>query len=359
MNANPIDRAAGDAGPTVLVTGATGFTGGHLARTLVSRGYRVRALVRTRQQADALRRAGCEPVVGDLTRRDEVMPAAEGCTHIYHIAALYRSAKHADSVYYDVNVNGTRHVVDAARAHGVRRVVHCSTVGVHGDIEHTPADESAPFAPGDIYQQTKLEGELLMRGAIDGGLPATIFRPVGIYGPGDTRFLKLFKTIHTGRFRMIGAGDVLYHLTYIDDLVDGIIRCGEHDAALGQVYILAGPRYTTIRELADCVGEAVGRPCPRGRVPLAPVKLAATACERICRPLGLEPPLHHRRLDFFTKDRAFNIGKARRELGYAPRVDLAEGTARTAQWYAGTGMLGESPRPAAVPGKAAAVEGVS
>lgn len=318
---------------TVLVTGATGFTGGHLARTLKQRGYRVRALVRNPASAGGLVDEGIEIVPGDLIRAKDVSQAAEGCHGIYHIAALYRSAKHPDSVYQDVNVNGTRHVLDAACEHQVQRVVHCSTVGVHGEIQSIPADERAPIDPGDVYQQSKLDGELLAQEAFSSGLPGSIFRPVGIYGPGDTRFLKLFKTIASGSFRMFGSGAVQYHLTYIDDLVDGIIRCGERPEALGQIYILAGPRYTTIAELAHLVADAVGRPHPTGHWPTWPLKSAASVCEAICRPFGIDPPLHHRRLDFFLKDRAFSSEKAKRELGYAPAVDLPEGLGLTADWY--------------------------
>lgn len=316
----------------VLVTGATGFTGGHLARELLRRGRAVRVIARDRAKAGALEALGMEVVEGDLVDAADVNLAAEGCDVVYHIAAMYREAKHADSVYRDVNVGGTRNVLDAAARSGAQRVVHCSTVGVHGDVA-APADESAPFSPGDVYQDTKLEAELMARDRFVGGLPGAIFRPVGIYGPGDTRFLKLFRTIANGSFRMIGNGSVLYHMTYIDDLVDGIIRCGEHPNAVGQTYILAGPRYTTLDELANAVARAVGRKLPRGRIPLAPMIVAAKACEAICKPFGIEPPLHRRRLDFFVKDRGFSYAKAQREIGYRPVVDLDEGLSRTAKWY--------------------------
>lgn len=318
----------------VLVTGATGFTGGHLARELLRRGNAVRALVRNTDdaRAQALRAEGIETVGGDLTDAGRVRAAAEGCEVVYHIAALYREAKHGDDAYRRVNVEGTAHVLDGAAEAGVRRVVHCSTVGVHGDVA-APADETAPFAPGDIYQNTKLEGEIMVKARMDQGYPASIFRPVGIYGPGDTRFLKLFRAIHRGAFRMIGDGNVLYHMTYISDLCDGIIRCGEQPAAQGQIYILSGPRYTTLHELVGEIAKALGKPAPKGHVPLAPVKVAARLCELICKPFGIEPPLHMRRLDFFIKDRGFSSEKARREIGYAPRVDLAEGVALTAAWY--------------------------
>lgn len=322
----------------VLVTGATGFTGGHLARGLRKRGHDVVALVRDEAKATALRDAGIELCSGDITHRDSVRRAVQGCDVVYHIAALYREAKYGDEMYRRVNVEGTRYIIEEAERAGVGRMVHCSTVGVHGDVA-VPADEGAPFAPGDIYQQTKLDGELLVKQHIDAGFPGVIFRPVGIHGPGDLRFLKLFKTIARGQFRMIGDGNVLYHMTYIDDLVDGIMLCGEHPAAKGNTYILSGPRYTTLHELVEAIAAAVGCPTPRGRIPLWPVKVAAVMCEMLCKPFGIEPPLHRRRLDFFTKDRGFTSDKAHREIGYQPRISLQEGFVRTAAWYRSAGLL--------------------
>ena len=323
----------------VFVTGATGFLGGRLAATLARRGDRVRALARRPPAAADPASERIEWVRGDLTSGDDVLRASEGCSHFYHIAALYRSAKERDRAYYDVNAGGTQNVLNAARRHGAARLVHCSTVGVHGDVAEIPADETSPLRPHDVYQKSKLEGETLAQAAAKEGMPVTIFRPAAIYGPGDTRFLKLFKGIRTGRFRMVGPGSVLYHMTYVADLVEGVILCGAHPGAVGQTYILAGPRYTTINELAGFVAEAVGRPVPSGHIPLAPLRIAARMCEAVCRPFGIDPPLHRRRLDFFSVNRAFSIEKARRELGYSPKVDLAEGCRLTAQWYFETGLL--------------------
>ncbi len=326
----------------VLVTGATGFTGGHLARYLVSRGNAVAALVRPASltRAADLQKAGVEIRPGDLADAAAVAAAARGCDVIYHIAATYREAGQGSADYTRVNVDGTRHVLEAARAAGVRRVVHCSTGGVHGHIEHPPANESAPFAPGDVYQRTKLEAErLALEFGARYGLEVVVARPIGIYGPGDLRFLKMFRGLARGRFPMLGRGDVFYHLTFIDDLVRGLELCGTVPGAAGKAYILAGPEYTTLRALVDLIARVLGVAPPRVHWPVWPVWLAGALCEAVCVPLRIEPPLFRRRVDFYRKSRAFDTTRARTELGYNPAIDLETGIARTADWYRASGLL--------------------
>ena len=150
----------------VLVTGATGFTGGHLAKTLAARpGYTVRALVRHPDRAAGLAERGIAIVPGDLAERASVIAAVRDVDVVYNIAALYRDASLPAAAYQAVNAEAPAWIVDAAAAAGVGRVVHCSTVGVHGDVEHPPANEDAPLRPGDLYQRTKVEGERLAREA--------------------------------------------------------------------------------------------------------------------------------------------------------------------------------------------------
>ncbi len=322
----------------VLVTGATGFTGGHLAAALASRGDEVRALVRPRSRrkfdGSSLPAKGVTAVEGDLTDAGAVRNAAAGVDVVYHIAATYREAGQPDSAYRAVNVQGTTNVLDAANAGGARRVVHCSTGGVHGHIAHPPANEDAPFNPGDVYQETKLEAERAARAFGDRtGLDVVVARPIGIYGPGDTRFLRMFRGLARGNFPMIGSGRPFYHLTFIDDLIEGFRLCGTVPAAKGRTYILAGPRYTTLEELARMIAGELHVEPPRIHWPVWPFWTAGLLCEMVCVPLRIEPPIFRRRVDFYTKSRAFDTSRARSELGFTPQVDLAEGIARTAQWY--------------------------
>jgi len=323
-----------------LVTGATGFTGGHLARSLAARGDTVRALVRDVSRAAALSDAGVEVVQGDLADRDALPPALAGVDVVYNVAALYRQAGLPEGAYRTVNAEAVGWLVEAAAAAGTRRVVHCSTVGVHGDIEHPPADEDAPLRPGDVYQVTKLEGERVGRAAAARhGVELVIVRPTGIYGPADRRLLKLFRGVARRRFVVVGSGEIFYHLTHVDDLVEGFRLAATVPAASGRTYILAGAEVTTLNRLVEIIAKEAGVRPIGVHLPVWPFWAAGAACEALCAPLGLEPPIYRRRVDFFTKSRAFDISRARAELGFDPAVDLRTGIRRTLAWYRQQGWI--------------------
>lgn len=328
----------------MLVTGAGGFTGGVLANELARRGYRVRALVRAGSRAALLNRAAIEAgqihlVRGDVRDAETIERATQGVEFVFHLAALFRNAKPRERDYWETNVGGTEHVLAAARHQDVSRVLHCSTIGVHGGVTEIPAHEESVFAPGDIYQRTKLEGERRAQAAIADGQPVTVIRPAGIYGPGDLRFLKLFAMVRSGRFILFGSGETLIHLVFIDDLVEGMIRSVEIPEAKGKTMILAGDRFVSLRELVSLVAQSVGVRPPPWRFPLWPLMTVSAMCEWACRPFGIEPPLHRRRAAFFSKDRAFSIDRAKREIGYAPQVELPSGVGLTADWYRAEGLL--------------------
>ena len=325
-----------------LVTGAAGFTGGHLVRYLADQGDAVRALVRDRRRSPVAGGFpdGVEVIEGDLTDTVSVARAMAGMDVVYNIAARYREANLTAATYRAVNATAVGAIVEAAPAAGVRRVVHCSTVGVHGDVEHPPADEDAPLRPGDVYQETKLEGERVGREAARrAGVELVIARPTGIYGPGDRRLFKLIGGVARGRFLMLGPGRNYYHLTYVDDLSAGFRLCGTVPAAAGRVYILAGGEVTTLDELVRIIADVAGVAPPRWRLPVAPFWLAGAVCEGLCAPFGIEPPIYRRRVDFFRKSRAFDIARARAELGFAPTVGLREGIRRTLEWYREQGWV--------------------
>ena len=318
----------------VALTGATGYTGGHLVAALRARGDSVRALARAASVTPELLGSGAAIVEGDLRDPVALRRLVEGVDGVLHVAAVYRTAGHPDSYYREINVGGTERLLEAAAQAGVARLVHTSTVGVLGHIERPPADETTPFAPGDIYQETKAEAETLaLAFGKRRGLPVAVVRPAAIYGPGERRLLKLFRAIARGRYAVVGSGRAFYHPVFIDDLVAGFLLALEHPAAAGESFIIAGERYISQDELAALVARATGGRVLPFHVPVWPLLAAGAVCEALCVPLGVEPPIHRRRVEFWVKSRGFSIAKAKRILGYAPQVDLEDGIRRTAAWY--------------------------
>ena len=319
---------------TIAITGASGLLGGALARRLLADGFHVRALFR-RPDADWMG----ETIIGDLGDQAAIDRLVEGAAGVMHVAAMYRSDGPREE-FMAVNRDGTQRLLHAAQAAGAKRFVYCSTIGVHGSVEDAPADEDAPFDPRDAYQESKLAAEMLCRAAV--GTTATeivILRPCGIYGPGDTRMLKMFRMLNKRMFVQIGEGAANFHPVFIDDLVDGFVRGLTVPGIDGETFILGAARYMPLKTFVATAADALDKRPPWIRLPYKPVERVADLCEAVCHRIGVEPPLHRRRLTFFKHNRAFSIGRARDRMGYAPRIDLNEGFRRTVAWYREQGML--------------------
>lgn len=325
----------------VMVTGGMGFTGSALSRRLAELGHQVVALDnKPGIFDDELRELGVEMHIGSVTDRALLDRLASGCDVIHHLASAFRLVNLGKKVYWDVNVNGTECVLEAARANGGIRVVNCSTCGVHGNVESPPAAETAPIAPADYYQLTKWEGEKIAMSYVDRGQWVTSLRPAAIYGPGDPeRFFMIFRRAASGRFLFLGNGSTTYHPLYIDNLVDAFIAAAKSDVANGQAYLIADKDYVPIRDLVERTARSIDTECQMLFLPFWPAYAAAWAVELLYKPLPFEPPIFRRRLDWFRQNRAFQIGKAQAELDWEPRVGLDEGLKRTGEWYRSRGMI--------------------
>jgi nucleoside-diphosphate-sugar epimerase len=322
--------------PRVAVSGGSGFTGGALVRRLRDEGYRVRTLVRDRSKFSL---PGVEVVSGDITDAGALRELVEGADTVFHIAAMFRSEGRYED-FVEVNIKGTLALLEAAKAAGVRRFVYCSTIGVHGHVSETPSDETAPFNPRDYYQSTKLKAEEACRAEGEKGeIEVVVIRPCSIYGPGDVRLLKIFRMVQKGVFVFVGNGRPNFHPVYIDDLVQGFMLAMTKPQAKGETFIIGGPRYLPLREFVGEAARAVGGPAPWMQIPATFMTAVARACEAVCLPLRVSPPIHRRRLSFYKHNRAFSTAKAQRLLGYRPGVDVAEGFRRTVAWYYETGLL--------------------
>lgn len=325
----------------ILVTGGTGFTGTALVRRLLSDGHSVVVLdYKEGRSATELKRRGAEILLGSVTDRDLVTRAMQGVDVVHHLAAAFRELNVPEKHYYEVNVEGTRNVLAEAARAGAQKVIYCSTCGVHGNVDDPPADEDAPIRPADYYQQTKYEAEPFVREWNRRGLRTTILRPAAIYGPGDPeRFFLIFKRVARGVFPMFGDGKTLYHPLYIDNLIDAFVAAMAPEVGNGEAYLIADENYIEIEELVKAVAAALGVSVSIPHYPLLPLVLAGHVCEQACKPFGVTPPIFPRRVDWYRQNRAFDIGKAKLDLGYKPLVELSEGLARTAAWYRTEGYL--------------------
>lgn len=325
----------------ILVTGGTGFTGKALVKRLLDEGHRVTAMdYKEGLKTEELRQWGAEVVIGSVTDKAVVERAVEGVELVHHLAAAFRELNVPDSTYREVNVGGTETVLAAARAAGVRRFVYCSTCGVHGNVDDPPAGEDAPIQPADYYQRTKYEAEPVVLRYHEQGLPSVILRPAAIYGPGDPeRFSMIYKRVATGRFPMFGDGKTLYHPLYIDNLVDAFLLAMQDGKGDGEAYLIADEEYVEIEDLVRRVAKALDVELTVPHYPVWPVVVAGHICEKLCKPFRVTPPIFPRRVDWFRQNRAFKIDKAKRDLGYRPRVGLDEGLKRTAEWYIREGYL--------------------
>ena len=329
----------------VLITGGTGFIGSALCRHYLDEGHEVRALAKLATSAEMrngekLREAGVDLVVGDVGSRETIARASDGVDLVHHVAAAMREANVGREFYWQVNVEGTRYVLEEAARAGASQVVYCSSVGVYGDISGRRVDEESRCRPTNHYGETKLAAEALVKEFTGREqLPVVIVRPAEVYGPGDARLLKLFRMIQDRKFILFGRGEGKHHLVYIEDLVAAMALAGRRPELSGQTFVLAGEEPIELRKMIRLIAEVLDVEPPWRSLPLAPVMLAARIIEAVCRPLGIQPPIYPRRMDFFRHDWHFDISRCKETLGYTPRFDLRSGLERTITGYTESSSL--------------------
>ncbi|HLI88190.1 MAG TPA: NAD-dependent epimerase/dehydratase family protein [Ktedonobacteraceae bacterium] len=326
---------------TILVTGATGFLGSALVTELLKRQEPVRILARDERKARAQFGDAVTIIRGEITDERQVRQAVEGAEIIYHLVGRLYHPSVPPALYRQTHVEGTRILLAACQDQPqLRRIVHCSTTGVHGVTGNTPAAEDAPFAPTNPYEATKLEGELLaLEAHRERGLPVSVARPGLVYGPGDLHLLGFFTAIKKGLFRVIAGGTALLHPIYIDDMTAAFLLCAEKPEAIGRSYNIAGERPVSIRELATAIAHAQGKELPARSYPLWLANLASDIFAALPGFQGERAPLTRSRVRFLTESRVYNTERARKELGFAPRTGLDEGMRLTAAWYQKHGYL--------------------
>ncbi len=311
----------------VLITGAGGFIGHHLVRHQLERGRRVRALDRN---TEALARLGREDqleiMVGDVGDLKLQREAVAGVDLVFHLASAHLETGLSEAAYWQVNVEAVKTLLGESQKTGVRRFIHVSSCGVHGEVENPPGNEESPFRPDIVYERTKLAGE---RAVLDfhrcDRFPVVVVRPVWVYGPGCQRTARLFRAIADRKFLMIGSGRNLRGAVYITDFLDALECCGTREGIEGEVFIITHDEFVTVGQIVEEIARLVEVPRLRWRIPVWLAFGGAAVIELLARGVGRSPPISRRSLKFFTNDAAFTSAKAARMLDFKPAVPLRTG----------------------------------
>jgi nucleoside-diphosphate-sugar epimerase len=329
----------------LLVTGGTGFVGSHLAESALKKEVEVNVLGLVDSPADSrnaeyLRSLGAAIYAGSITDASLCRSALAGVSHVFHLAVAMREAGFSDDYYKKVNLDGTRTMLDECKRAGVDRFIYCGTIGIFGHRFSGICTEDMPKRPGNIYEETKLAAETLaLEYGSEIGLQTLSLRPADVYGPRDQRLRKLFLGVSRGRFPLFGDGSGRRHMVFISDVVSAFEKALQTDSAVGSTFIIAGPEICTLAEFVEKIRAASGNRRFGYRLPLRPMLYAAAITEDVCRAFGVKPPIYRRRMDFFTSDSAFDLSRARSELGWTPTVSLADGIRQTLEYYVNSSDL--------------------
>jgi dihydroflavonol-4-reductase len=322
-----------------LVTGSTGFIGTHLVAALAARGWQVRCLVRHTSRREPLAAYEVEYIVGRLEDRESLHRAVRDVAVVFHLAGVTRVHLPAD--YDRINAEGTRNLIDAcvAAAPGLRKFLLVSSIAAAGPSRTgqalTEADDPRPVGP---YGRSKLRAERIVLSHRD-QLPVAVLRPSAIYGPRDSDFLQLFRTVKYGWLPHAGGRDLHVDLCYIDDLVRGMLAAADHAASVGEVFFLGGNRHTW-RQLGRAIGQQMGVRVREIVLPRPLVLGAASLVEAWARLRGRVSIVNRASmLERLQPYWIYDSTKAHRTFGYTPRVSLEEGIAVTLAWYRNAGWL--------------------
>lgn len=312
----------------ILVTGATGFIGNALVQKLLKQKNKIRVLVRDQK----FKTNSVEIILGDVTNPESCGRACEGIDIVFHCAGVLGGWGIANQKFWDVNVSGTKNMLDAASQTGVKRFVHVSSCGIFGPLKDGEvADETNSYNPTNIYEKTKIEGEKLVL-LYAKKLPVTIVRPEFVYGPGDRHLLPLFKTINEKRFVLFNNGKSTVHPTYIDDAVNAMLLAASNPKAGGHGFNIAGPKQVSVKEFISTMSGALGVTSPSLSIPTPIPEITGIFFDHT---IGLftKPPLTLSQVRYLTENRAFSFEKAKKILGYRPKTTLKEGMRKTVKWY--------------------------
>ncbi|MGQ4834741.1 MAG: NAD-dependent epimerase/dehydratase family protein [Candidatus Asgardarchaeia archaeon] len=328
----------------ILITGGTGFIGSHLVDKLISDGkHELILMYRNKEKVKKYEDMGIETRYGDLDKPEELNGITKDVDVVVHLAAYMRF--HAKwELLYRRNAVATMYLAEDAIKNGVQHFIYASSTEAIGPVKTVPADETHPYNPDYPYGLSKVMAEkILNRLKEEKGLPLTILRPTGVFGPGDLYITySVVRAIANGKLsRLPGDGNKYVHFTYVDDVVQGFIKAIENrDKALGGTFIIASDDYHTYKEVFSIIAEILGVPPPEKTIPVAVAKLGVWFVELKNRLKGIDDFVFHTSVvRDMTKNRAYSNKKAKELLGFSPQYTFKDGMKITIDWYKENGYL--------------------
>jgi nucleoside-diphosphate-sugar epimerase len=283
-----------------------------------------------------------EFVYGDITDIKSLKPAVKGVDKVFHLAAAFKKdmpKNPTEDLYFKVNANGTENLLEVCKQDGVGRVVHFSASGVYGPSSDAPVNENSEYNPSDSYEKSKCEGEKIALKYNETGLPVTIVQPTIVYGPRETSvMLRFFKFIKDRRV-IIGNGKNKFNFVYVEDVVDGAILASKEKNAIGQRYLLGYEKSYPMSDFVKVITSTFGVTSSKIKVPYLIAKDGVIFLNALCDLVGCTSPIKVHSVNFLAGNHDYDISKAKRELGYRPKVSLKEGVKITVKWYKDNNLI--------------------
>ncbi len=324
----------------VLITGATGFIGSHIVKSLIAKGHKVRALVRKSSDTSGIKGPGVDLALGDITDPESLAAAVLGMDAVIHLAAMVSDfGPYKD--FIALNIDGVKNILNAAKDEGVSKFVHFSTndvLGIHkGGVL---VDDTFPYKKtGYPYPDTKIEGEkIAFEYHKKYGLPVSVIRPSWVYGPGDKTFIpEVVDAMRTGMMIYFGDKRNTISLNYIDNLTDAVLLLLERPEAVGEAFISNDDHPVTWEWLVKKLADGLDLKLPKITLPFNLAMGLARIVEFIFKLLKIKsrPPLTTYAIDICGSNMVYSARKMKEVLGYKPRVLPEEGMKRTIEWLLG------------------------
>jgi len=316
----------------ILVTGAGGFIGFHLANDLANMGHQVKG-IDIHNPPVAEEEYNFSFTLGDFRDANLMKNLLQGVEVIFHLASAHLQISLENKEYWDVNVHSIRPFLELCQKSGVQKFVHTSSVGVYGKLRELPANEKNECFPRSIYGETKLAGEAeVLKYFAESGFPIVIIRPAWVYGTGCPRTQKIYQTLKKKRFVQIGNMKNLRHPIYITDMVEAYRLAMENDDAVGELFVIGGENAITTKELIDTFSRVFDIPGPVLKIPHALGAAIAVFAELAFDLIKKEPPISKRTLEFFDQNTAFDISKAKKIMNFKPAVNFEQGLENCRSW---------------------------